>query len=218
MAIEKGRGLARLTQHGTGDRGPRRNDPSASGVYRCTMRGVVLLVLALGALFARPLAAQQSLARRPVIAPTGVSGRSAGAVQVPELPQSQPPASVGKLAAAGFFGAAVGFFGGLLAGSRVENEWFPCNCDDPGLAGALFGAILAPAVTTPVAVHLANRSRGSLASGFGWAALVSGASVLGMVAGLQSEAGLMFLVASPIAQIFVAVANERATSANRSER
>ena len=38
-------------------------------------------------------------------------------------------------------GSAVGgFFAGGFLGHQIEREFAPCNCDDPGLKGALIGA------------------------------------------------------------------------------
>jgi hypothetical protein len=119
---------------------------------------------------------------------------------------------VPALAAAGLLGAATGFFGGIMIGSSAENRFFPCGCDDPGLMGALLGAVIAPAFTTPLAVHLANRRRGSFATGLGWAAIVSGVGIAGMLANVRDEAGALFLVLTPLAQVAVAVHNERSTT------
>jgi hypothetical protein len=179
------------------------------------MRRVLYLALALTVCLALPLVAQQSLARRPPAAHAGRYSLPASSVDRADALLQQPPASTAALGAAGALGAAIGFFGGLMIGRSVENRFFPCDCDDPGLWGAFVGAVAGPALTTPLSVHLANRSRGSLARGYGWAALISGAGVLGMFLGIQSEAGLLFLAATPIVQVVVAVANERATTVDR---
>ena len=36
--------------------------------------------------------------------------------------------------------AVGGFFGGGIVGTAIENTYAPCNCDDPGLQGAIIGA------------------------------------------------------------------------------
>jgi hypothetical protein len=36
-------------------------------------------------------------------------------------------------------GATAGFFGGGYLGAAIENAVSPCQCDDPGLKGALIG-------------------------------------------------------------------------------
>ena len=47
---------------------------------------------------------------------------------------------------------------------------------------------------------------------------MSGAGLAGVFLGMRSEAGLMFMLAVPIAQVVVAVASERATTEDRRER
>ncbi len=46
--------------------------------------------------------------------------------------------SVGRKVLGGALGAAGGFFGGGYLGAAIEGD--RCNCDDPGLKGALIGA------------------------------------------------------------------------------
>jgi len=176
------------------------------------MRCILCAALVQTVFSAVPLVAQQSLARRPEARFASAHDPRSRLAPAPELVVVQQPAPVPALGMAGILGASIGFFGGLFLGSNVENEFLPCGCDDPGLAGALVGAVVGPGLTTPLAVHLANGGRGSLATGYGWAALVSGAGMLGMLAGIRSEVGLWFLLATPVAQVVAAVASERATT------
>jgi hypothetical protein len=52
--------------------------------------------------------------------------------------------------------AAGGFFGGGMLGSKLENTFAPCRCDDPGLLGAVIGAPIG-AVAGAVIATLATR-------------------------------------------------------------
>jgi hypothetical protein len=119
------------------------------------------------------------------------------------------------MAAAGLLGAAVGFVGGLYLGSELENAYFPCGCDDPGLAGALFGATAGSALVVPITVHLANGRRGSFKRTLGASASVGAIGLLGMLASIRSEAGLLFLFGAPIAEVAVSVISEQRSSAER---
>jgi hypothetical protein len=46
--------------------------------------------------------------------------------------------SVGRKIVGGILGGVGGFFGGGYLGAAIEGD--RCNCDDPGLMGALIGA------------------------------------------------------------------------------
>lgn len=50
----------------------------------------------------------------------------------------RPKRSVGRRVLGGAIGATAGFFGGGYLGAAIEGD--RCNCDDPGLMGALIGA------------------------------------------------------------------------------
>lgn len=114
----------------------------------------------------------------------------------------------GLLAGAAFFGAAAGFLGGLYLGAQMENAWFPCSCDDPGLLGAVLGSFAGPALVTPLLVHGANHGRGSLGRGFAYSAAIAGTGFLGLLA---TQSPLLFL-ATPVAQMVSAVLVERGTT------
>lgn len=60
----------------------------------------------------------------------GVSGQQA--------PQSSRERSTRRKIFGGIVGGVGGFFGGMFLGAAIEGH--RCNCDDPGLVGALIGA------------------------------------------------------------------------------
>ena len=60
-----------------------------------------------------------------------IAHSSSSATQAP-----QPVSILGRVVLASVAGMA-GFLGGGMLGARIEG---PCNCDDPGLKGALIGA------------------------------------------------------------------------------
>jgi hypothetical protein len=108
------------------------------------------------------------------------------------------------LTAGGALGATVGFFGGALLGARVENSFFPCGCDDPGLAGAILGAAAAMALTIPLGVHAFDAGRGDLSKAM--LASLAGGFLLTTVA-LSADVGEVIL-AVPVAEIVGAVVAE----------
>lgn len=111
---------------------------------------------------------------------------------------------------AGLLGAAVGFAGGAYLGSEAERKWYPCQCDDPGLAGALLGLFVGPVIVTPLATHLANERRGSLVHSYAVAAAIAGMGFLGLGSTLASSDTFVFL-ATPVAHAIGATAIELAT-------
>lgn len=122
------------------------------------------------------------------------------------------------LVVAGIMGAVVGFFGGAFIGYNLERSYFPCGCDDPGLAGLIFGAAAGPAIAVPTAVHLANGGRGSFKRSLGASALIGGLGVLGLFATSSSGTGLLFLFGPPLVEIAASVAIERSSSARAPAR
>jgi hypothetical protein len=60
--------------------------------------------------------------------------------QVREVRTAKPRSSGARGTLGALAGAAGGFFAGIYVGAAIENEWYPCICDDPGLKGALRGA------------------------------------------------------------------------------
>lgn len=102
--------------------------------------------LALAALLATPAWADEPKGKPLVISQAAIS--QALATPAPPLrpvaPRVQPRLSAGKggsgkRAAWTAVGAVGGFFGGAFLGAGIENAVHPCNCDDPGLMGALIG-------------------------------------------------------------------------------
>ena len=76
----------------------------------------------------------------------------------------------------GVLGGAAGLYLGGAAGAWLENEYFPCRCDDPGLQGMLIGAAVGLGVGIPVGVFLGDRVAGVRSAG----TVVVGAAPLGI--------------------------------------
>jgi hypothetical protein len=113
---------------------------------------------------------------------------------------------------AGALGAVVGFFGGAMIGYSLERHYWPCDCDDPGLGGFIYGSAIGSAIAVPVAVHLANQRRGSFGRTLGVSSLVAAVGLLGLFATSDSEAGLFFLLGAPVAEVGISVAVEKSTT------
>jgi hypothetical protein len=58
----------------------------------------------------------------------------------PVVPKQQKRIGTGTRALIIAGSAVGGFFAGGFLGHQIEREFAPCNCDDPGLKGALIGA------------------------------------------------------------------------------
>ncbi|HEX7241177.1 MAG TPA: hypothetical protein VF263_12965 [Longimicrobiaceae bacterium] len=124
-----------------------------------------------------------------------------------------PPATTGTLVLGGSLGALVGFVGGAFLGYHLErNGGWDCRCDDPGLAGLIYGAAVGTSFAVPTAVHLSNDRRGSYGRSLGVSLLVGLLGVAGLHAADGSEAGLIFLLGTPLAQVATSVAIEQRTS------
>jgi hypothetical protein len=142
----------------------------------------------------------------------------------PALPASEAPrlllggqdppreSHVLAVSLAGVGAAAVGSAVGAYLGYDLDYEvfhWgFANGCEDPGLLGILGGWFVGSALTTPLAVHLANGRRGSLASAYFPAAVIAGAGLAGLLV-IGSPEGGIFLLAAPAAQVLSAVVTER---------
>jgi hypothetical protein len=106
-------------------------------------------------------------------------------------------------------GGAAGFFAGAMVGGSVENRFFPCHCDDPGLMGVLWGAAIGESVGLAVGAHVGNGRRGNLGEDL-VASLGMGAVGIAVAFGV-GEAGLLFV---PVVQV-VAVATTELTAGRR---
>ena len=117
-----------------------------------------------------------------------------------------PPTDGLTLAFAGLFGALGGMTVGGFAGSRLEScEPYDEYC---GLAGALVGASIGSSLTVPLAVHLANRSRGSYGRSVLASAVVGAAGWL-LADQMDDATPLLFI---PFGQILVSTLIERSTT------
>jgi hypothetical protein len=65
---------------------------------------------------------------------------------------NEPVTLLGRVVLASVAGMA-GFLGGGMLGARIEG---PCNCDDPGLKGALIGAPIGAVVGAVAGWHVAG--------------------------------------------------------------
>ena len=153
------------------------------------MRRTGSLILAL--LLATPGMLRAQAAERLQVAPSAVRLWSASAPVVtsaPAEPASAPAPQAelrrptGKLAAVGLLAAAGSFVAGAYLGGLVENEFYPCTCDDPGLRGLVRGAIILPQIAIPLSVHLVDDGDPSFLRTLGGsmigAALVTGAAAV----------------------------------------
>lgn len=131
---------------------------------------------------------------------------------VRQAPDQEQGARLGTgLALGALLGSASGFIGGTVIGYQVERRWYWCECDDPGLSGALLGSLLGPVLVTPIAAHLANGRRGSVLLSYGAAAVIGGIGFLGLRSTLDSSGGIVFLLGTPVAQAIGAMLIEHVT-------
>jgi hypothetical protein len=126
--------------------------------------------------------------------------------------QEEPGPSSGALVMAGAVGAVVGTVAGATTGYRLERSRGSCSCEDPGLMGLILGGAIGSVLAVPTAVHLANGRRGSWGRAFGTSALIGGLGLVGLFGGADSEAGLLFAFAVPIAEVALSVHIERSTA------
>ncbi len=128
------------------------------------------------------------------------------AARADALGVGQEPRSVTLLAVGGLVGGAAGFFGGALAGSRIE-ESTGCGfgLEDCGLFGGFLGAFVGETLLLPLGVHIANGGRGNLAESYLAAVLIAGAG-LGLSAA-SDRVEPMLLV--PVAQLVTSILIER---------
>lgn len=127
----------------------------------------------------------------------------------PSLDTIRPPGNPLGTVVGGVLGGAAGFFAGAMVGGSVENRFFPCHCDDPGLMGVLWGAAIGESVGLAVGAHVGNGRRGNLGEDL-VASLGMGAVGIAVAFGV-GEAGLLFV---PVVQV-VAVATTELTAGRR---
>jgi hypothetical protein len=160
------------------------------------MRRIALAVLAVLSVAPAALRAQSAPARPLLVTvpdarlwaastagPPAVDARVAAGMAEPTSRLGR--ASPGKLATIGLLAAAGSFIGGAYLGGGIENEFFPCSCDDPELRGALLGALLVPQLAIPVTVHLAGDGNVPFLRTLG-GSLLGGAAVVAVGAATES--------------------------------
>jgi hypothetical protein len=118
-------------------------------------------------------------------------------------PDHSKPADVGTLLLAGTAGMVTGAIGGGLIGSVLDPD---DGLDDA--EGVIIVGLVGTTIVTPVAVHLANGSRGNLGRSILVSTLVGGA-LLGL--GAAADSGELIL-AAPFVQLFTAITIERNTT------
>jgi hypothetical protein len=161
------------------------------------MRRFGLCLLTLVATAVGPLHAQQATGARFQVAINPDLWSAAGASTVlassaAPLPAPQARgASTAKLAAVGLLAGAGFFFGGAFLGGMIENRFAPCTCDDPGLRGALRGAVIVPQIGIPIAVHMASGGDASFGRTLA-GSLVGGAAVAAVGWASQSLTTVVF--------------------------
>jgi hypothetical protein len=111
-------------------------------------------------------------------------------------------ADVGTLVLAGTGGMVAGAFGVGLIGAELDPD---SGLDDA--EGAIIGGLIGTTFAIPIAVHLANRSRGNLGRSILVSALVGGA-LLGLGAAVESGE---LIIAAPFVQLITSVLIEHDT-------
>ncbi|MBI4503692.1 MAG: hypothetical protein HY700_21335 [Gemmatimonadetes bacterium] len=113
-----------------------------------------------------------------------VTPAAPGTAQEPSTGASDGGRVAGEVLAGGA-GSIAATFALAVVGSRLEGD---CNCDDPGLMGAVFGGLAGATLGAAIPVYLVGKS-GPRKGSFGGAL---GGAVLGMAA---------FLVVRPMLQL-----------------
>jgi hypothetical protein len=105
----------------------------------------------------------------------------------------------------GLGAATAGTFGGAVIGSRITTKY---PCEDCGLEGLIYGAVIGESAMLPLGVHLANGHRGN----YGASLLASlGIGAAGLAAAVATQEGAIML-SVPVLQLVSSIAIERATS------
>lgn len=149
-----------------------------------------------------PVAAQWAT---PSSWPTGVSNSAARPMRV-EQPAAGGSAGAGHaavLVGAGALGGVLGFAGGFALAATL----FP----EAGIGGGVMGGVVGESLMIPIAIHLANRRRGSYPTA---AVISAGLGAIGALAVVASSAErpepvLIAYLAVPLAQIAVSTVLER---------
>jgi hypothetical protein len=123
-----------------------------------------------------------------------------------------PTLVASALLAAGFGAAAAGVIGHQL---EMANDPMPLPGGDVGITGLVTGWVIGPALVTPLVVHLVNDRRGSLAAGYGAAALIAGAGILTAHADPPAVMAVAVVIGAPVLQAVSAVVMERLTDRRR---
>ena len=162
------------------------------------MRGAIL---ALSVILTLPPAAAQAQRLDPPTFPVDEGGRQRPAVASIRVPTARGPLILGL---GGIAGGGLGAMAGGWTGARIREH----ACEDCGLNGLLYGAVVGVSTALPVGVHFANGGRGKLGPSLLASLALGGAGLA--AAALTHEYGI--LMAVPVAQLVSSVAIERATS------
>lgn len=110
----------------------------------------------------------------------------------------RPPGNPVGTVVGGVLGGTAVFFLGAIVGGNVENRYFPCHCDDPGLRGVLWGAAIGESVGLAIGAHVGNGRRGNLALDLLASAGVGAAGIATIVLAGNNGTGLLLI---PVAQL-----------------
>ena len=136
---------------------PRSRSRAGRWTPRSALLCAVIALLSLGAARVEPQdfdgPIRRSLRRRleaPVVSRIYPQTMSPAATSPPKRKRS-----LGRKILGGVLGGAGGFVGGLYLGAAIEGQ--SCNCDDPGLRGAIVGAPIGLVLGAIGGVVLASR-------------------------------------------------------------
>ena len=118
-----------------------------------------------------------------------------------------PRTSTATLATAGIAAGAFGLIGGIKLGESIERSSYSCNCDDPGLLGAIIGAFIGPAIAAPLGVHLANQQPRNFGTALSKSLFIGGAGLLVAIA--SGGTGIIVVPVLPILETITAIRAER---------
>ncbi len=116
---------------------------------------VVLTLIPTSAHAQQPNRPPQSLRESAIaLALKAANDTPAGKLAAPAVPATatRRERSVGRKILGGVLGGTAGFFAGGYLGAAIEGD--RCNCDDPGLQGALLGAPIGAAIGAILGVRI----------------------------------------------------------------